>query len=330
VTSPITVRECRGLSEVGSPEAWDALRARGPASLCGSRGWLAAAFATTHERALPFLLAAEAATRLVGLLPLALHDRKTFPTLRFAGAPNNDLNDVLVLSGYERGATIAIVDALAGVAHRGWTLCLDDVDPDGQLAAAPDAGVLEWVRGEPAPTVDLRGDWTSAASGRRRRQWNRRLRRLRDHHVVEFQRIDGPAMVGKLPEFIRLREARRQATAREPDQPPIPFLEAVVHALAPTGTCAYMQMLVDGRPVASDLYLLDPPVATMWLRALDPEAQRYPCGHLLLRESAAAFAAEGFESLDLGRGDEPYKFVFGAERRSLLRARLRWNAAEAA
>ena len=132
-------------------------------------------------------------------------------------------------------------------------------------------------------------------------------------------------MLDELPRFVTLREARRQATRREPDQPPTAFFAAVVRELAPIKACAFMEMLVDGSPVASDLYLLDRPSALMWLRALDPDFQSYPCGHLLLRATAEAFASEGYESLDLGRGDEPYKFVFGAEPRELLRARLRWD-----
>jgi CelD/BcsL family acetyltransferase involved in cellulose biosynthesis len=325
--SQITVRECRCLSEVGPASKWEALRARGPASINGSRGWLTAAFATTHRSTVPVLFAAELRGQLVGLLPLALHDPDLFPTLRFAGAPHNDLNDVLVLPGCEREASAAIVESLAEVEERGWSLCLDDVDPGGHFAGVRNGSVLEWAPGGRAPVVDLGGPWAAAASGPRRRQWNRRLRRLRDHHSVHVRRLDGEAMVDALPRFAALRAARLRATGRAPDQPPRAFFEAVAQELAPAGACALMEMVVDGDAVASDLYLLDRPVALMWLRALDPGFRRFPCGHLLLRESAEALAADGYESLDLGRGDEPYKYVFGAEPRTLLRARLRWPAA---
>jgi CelD/BcsL family acetyltransferase involved in cellulose biosynthesis len=271
------------------------------------------------------LFAAEAEGRLVGLLPLALHEHRLFPTLRFAGAPHNDLNDVLVLPGYEREAPAAIVDVLAGVEERGWSLCLDDVDPGGQLAAIGGQRVLEWAPGGRAPVIDLRGPWEAAASGPRRRQWNRRLRRLRERHAVEIRRLDGEAIIDALPRFAALRAARLHATGRAPDQPPPAFFQAIARELAPAGACALVEMLVDGDAVASDLYLLNPPVALMWLRALDPGFQRFPCGHLLLRATAELLAADGYESLDLGRGDEPYKYVFGAEPRTLLRARLRWR-----
>jgi CelD/BcsL family acetyltransferase involved in cellulose biosynthesis len=83
-----------------------------------------------------------------------------------------------------------------------------------------------------------------------------------------------------------------------------------------------MEMVVDETVVARDLYLVDGSVAMLWLRALDMRWLRHSCGNLLLRASVERLAACGYETLDLGRGDESYKCCFGAERRVLLRARL--------
>lgn len=48
-----------------------------------------------------------------------------------------------------------------------------------------------------------------------------------------------------------------------------------------------------------------------------PDVTRYGPSHLLLAEIAAAAVAEGVRIIELGRGDEPYKFDLGAERRYL-------------
>ena len=318
----ISVSELVRLDAVPSV-AWDTLTARPPASINGSRRWVAAAFALAHPAAVPLLLAATAKERLVALLPLALHEPDTAPTLRVAGSPHNDLSDVLHLPGHGRAAADAMLAALTDVRRRGWAVELDAIDPDGVLAAADEPrDRLRWSPGEPAPRVDLRSTWRSAASSRRRQQWNRRLRRLRERHHVEFRRGDKEEVLAGLADFVAMRAARLRATGRSDGLPPEPFLVDVVRRLAGTGSCAFMELLVDGRPAARDLYLLERPVATMWLRALDPSWRRYPCGHLLLRASAEAFAADGFDVLDLGTGDEPYKYVFGAERRVLLRACL--------
>jgi CelD/BcsL family acetyltransferase involved in cellulose biosynthesis len=319
---PLNVRECSRLSDIGTLQAWEALRAQPPASLFGSQAWLTAAFGAAHPDAVPFVLVVETGGQLVALLPLALHDTETMPTLRFAGAPHNDLTDLLVLPGYEEAAGLTVLDALDALARRGWSLTLEDIDPQGVLAAVDrDRQVLNWEPSEYAPTVDLHGGWRLAPSRRRTKQWDRALRRLRARHAIEFRRVNGTDLLRDLPNFLRLREARRLVTGRPPDLPPTPFLEAAVRGLAPTGRCALMEMLIDGCPVAMDLYQIERPVAMLWLRGLDPQWQQFPCGHVLLRASMEALIAERYDILDFGRGDEDYKFFFGADRRMLLTAR---------
>jgi CelD/BcsL family acetyltransferase involved in cellulose biosynthesis len=139
---------------------------------------------------------------------------------------------------------------------------------------------------------------------------------------VESRWLEGADVVRALPEFLRVREARLRAKGRPLDGMPISLIDAVVPRLAAAGSCAFADLRIDGRMVARDLYLLDPPVALLWLRALDIGWRRVPCGHLLLRSTAQELAADGYDVLDLGTGDEPYKFVFGAQRRALLRASL--------
>ncbi|MGN6254377.1 MAG: GNAT family N-acetyltransferase [Solirubrobacterales bacterium] len=314
------------------PAAWDALTARPPASLCGSREWAAAAFAAAHSEAKPMLVVVEQGDQLLGLLSLAVHEREDGErVIRFAGAPHNDMTDLMVLPGSSSDVAAAALMALQDLHEEGYSLRLDALDPDGALAAAgPPVQELEWQVDEPAPIVDLKGSWSMGASRRRRKQWERKLRRLTEAHAVEFQMVDGPRMLDELALFGQLREARRLATSREPDLPPVPFFETVVRKLCRSEACAFFEMVVDGVPVARDLYLLDSPVAMMWLRALDPAWQQAPCGHLLLRETAEILAAAGYQALDLGRGAETYKFFFGARERRLLSAHTAAKASSAA
>ena len=315
-------------SESIDPVAWDALTARPPASLCCSRDWAAAAFEAAHPEAEPMLVAVERGERLVGLLSLAVHEREGGErVIGFAGAPHNDMTDLLVLPDSSRDVAAVALTALQRLHEEGYSLQLDTLDPDGALAAAgPPVQALEWRVDESAPVVDLNGSWSAAASHRRRKQWERKLRRLTEAHAVEFRVIDGPRMEEELRLFGRLREARRLATGREPDLPPVPFYEAVVRRFCRSGNCAFFEMIVDGVPVARDLYLLDLPVAMMWLRSLDPAWQQSPCGHLLLRETAEMLTAADYETLDLGRGAEVYKFFFAAKERRLVSARTSTRA----
>jgi CelD/BcsL family acetyltransferase involved in cellulose biosynthesis len=320
VTVPrrLRVRVHRRIDDVPAC-AWDALAARPPATANGSRAWVAAAFATSDRDRTPCLLAVEGDDGgLLALLPLAV-DPGSRPVARLVGTPHNDLNDVLVRPGRGHAAK-AIVDELRAMAERGYAVDLDGLDPDGALAAADVDRVLDWSPGECAPVVDLHGPWATAASAQRRAQWNRALRRLRRGHRVELRWTTGVRLASRLPAFLRMREARLRDKGHPLDLPPVALIEQVVPELAGRGRCALAELAVDGRAVAQDLYLLDRPVALLWLRALDGAWRRFHCGHLLLRAAADSLAADRYDVLDLGWGAERYKFFFGAEPRRLLRA----------
>jgi CelD/BcsL family acetyltransferase involved in cellulose biosynthesis len=300
--------------------AWAALTARSPASLIGSPSWVEAAFASTHRGMTPLLLAAETDQFLTGLLPLAVDESGPISAACLVGAPYNDLSDILTLPDHEAEAATAILEAVRSLIAQGLTVTLHSVDPDGVLASVDArSAVFEWSPERSAPTVPLDRELEAVVSSRRRRTWGNRLRRLEKGHDVEFRAIEGPPAHTALPGFERLRELRRLATGRPPERPPVMLVDEAVKRLASQGAAVLMDMLIDGVPVAQDLYLVDPPVALMWLRGLDPAWHAFPCGHLLLCWTARHLRSKGYEVLDMGRGDEAYKFIFGASRRVLLR-----------
>lgn len=316
----LEVRVHASLAEI-DPREWDALTATPPASINVSRDWVAAALATVDRDADPFLIAVRAGGRLLGLLPLVERTANERPVLRFAGAPHNDMTDALVLPGREPEAAAALLESLCSLAAER-SLDLDQLDPSGALAGADrERPRLAWSHAADAPVVDLRSAWECAASPRRRRRWEGELRSLRRDCRVAFRWLERDDALAALPGFERRRELRLREKQRPLDQPPLPLLEAAVGRLAPAGRCAFAELLLDGEPVASDLYMLDRPVAMAWLRALHPDRPKASCGHLLMRETARDLAARGYTALDLGRGEEPYKFLFGARSRRLLRAR---------
>jgi CelD/BcsL family acetyltransferase involved in cellulose biosynthesis len=314
----VRLRVCHSLAEIGPAERWNALRARAPASITASRPWLSAAAATTDRHARPHLLTVQDDERLLGLLALTVKQHDDGAHVQFAGCPNNDLSDLLAEPGHEAIVGDLIVAELARIVARGWSISLTSVDPDGLLyRTASRTGLLSWTSDDCAPIVDLRGPWREAASRARRAQWDRRMRALSKAGPVELRRLEGDPLRDQLATFLRLRAARRAVKGHQ-DLPPTAFLTHAVNELAPDGRCILMELRVNGDPVASDLYLIEQSVALMWLRGLDPSWQRFSCGHLLLRASAEAFERKGFDTLDLGRGDEPYKAYFGAQKRVLL------------
>jgi CelD/BcsL family acetyltransferase involved in cellulose biosynthesis len=302
--------------------AWAALTARSPASVTGSRAWFEAALATVDRATEPHLLAVRANDRVVALLTLVL-DRRQEPKLRFAGAPFNDLTDLMVLPGYEAAAAAAVIEALREISTRGWSIELEDLDPAGALVAGDREQVLlQWERSLVAPTLLLEEEHDARVSPRLRRRWDRALERLNSEYCVEVRFVTGPVMLEDFVEFVRVRDIRLRAKGHNLRDPPPELLEATVQRLAPLERCAFMELHIGGVVVARDLYLLGGSVAMLWLRALDMGWLRYSCGHLLLRASAERLALEGFDTIDFGRGAEQYKFAFGAQERVLLTARV--------
>lgn len=301
---------------------WAALSARPPASLSGSRPWVEAAFGAQHPNAEPLLVAIESDLGMVALLPLAVHQSEGTSTARVAAAPRNDLADLLVLPGHALEVGPMVMSALCEITSRGVTIDLENIDPAGALAAADAHLDLAWTPCEVAPVIDLRSSGSRAPiSLRHRRRWTGMLSTLWRGQQVEFRRITGVDVVSRFPEFMRLRETRLRSVGRTIDRLRDRSIQAMLTALANRGNVQILQMVVNASVAAADLYLVEQPVAMLRLRALDPTMSRFECGHLLLRAAIDTFAGEGYETLDLGRGAEAYKFLFGAHERVLLRAK---------
>ncbi|MGH4009705.1 MAG: GNAT family N-acetyltransferase, partial [Pseudonocardiaceae bacterium] len=60
----------------------------------------------------------------------------------------------------------------------------------------------------------------------------------------------------------------------------------------------------------------------LYMSTYQPSAARYSPSYLLLAQAAQMAVAEGVRVLELGRGDEPYKFSLGAQSRHLRNVAL--------
>ena len=78
-----------------------------------------------------------------------------------------------------------------------------------------------------------------------------------------------------------------------------------------------MRLLLEGEPVAQALYFRTARSDLLYMSTYDPAMARYSPSHLLLAEAAQCAIANGVGVIELGRGDEPYKFALGAEPRHL-------------
>jgi CelD/BcsL family acetyltransferase involved in cellulose biosynthesis len=210
---------------------------------------------------------------------------------------------------------------------------LPDVRPGGQLARTALAR-----RGCPAPVVRLNDpDEEFGALGclpgwsRKQRRTLRSARRgLEESGTLTVQRLaDQATLAATLPAFARLRLASWAARGRLCELPMMDrhpafpeFLAEAGSSLAAESRCLLIRLNLDGEPLAQALFFRSAGVDLLYMSTYQPAAARYSPSHLLLAEAAQLAVADGVRVLELGRGDEPYKFALGAQPRYLRNVAL--------
>jgi len=83
--------------------------------------------------------------------------------------------------------------------------------------------------------------------------------------------------------------------------------------LATEGRCLLACLRLDEEPIAQALYFRSPGADLLYMSTYQPTMAQYSPSHVLLSEAVLVAVAEGVRTLELGRGDEEYKFARGVE-----------------
>ena len=221
----------------------------------------------------------------------------------------------------------ALVRSVPRVVESGKTV-LTDVRPGGPLtwAAISRAGC-------PAPVMHLNdADPEFGALGcipgwsreRRRALRSARLRLKKAGRVTAQRLVDQVSIAATLADFARRRLASWAARGRLCELPAMDrhprlpeFLTDAGGSLAAEGRCLLAGLNLDGEPLAQALFFRSPGADLLYMSTYQPAAARYSPSHLLLAEAARMALTGGVRVIELGRGDEPYKFALGAQTRYL-------------
>jgi CelD/BcsL family acetyltransferase involved in cellulose biosynthesis len=305
--------------------AWDSLVAGGASSIYTSPAWSLAAWRHFPDSGAPFLVVAFDGEVLVGALPLT----RAADGLTWAGSPLGDEHDARVHLGGSAGpVAAALADAVRDRSQLLTRVVLTDSRTNGALSAALPAG-----RGCPAPVLPLAspdGEFGPLASipgwSRDRRRALRTAReRLTGLGDVTIEYLMSPdRLAPALPQFVAARLNAWATRGRLDDLPAadrhsaLPgFLTDVACQLGKQGRCLLARLYCDGQPVAQSLFFRTSDAYLWYMSTFDPTMGRYSPSHLLLAEVAAHAVSEGIRLIELGRGDEPYKFDHGAVPRHL-------------
>jgi len=267
----------------------------------------------------------------IGLLPLYALEAGGRTVLRLVGGVEvSDYLDLIALRDREEEVWKAL---LPGLLELRWDLldlhCLPAASPSLQLlpALARAWGLAAEVeREERCPVVELPGSWEAylaRLSGKDRHELRRKLRRLEARQARTSLLTTPAAVAAVLDTFLGLHRKSKAGKARFMDARMERFFRAVTLAFARAGWLALWVLWVEERPAASLLCLDYGGGVSLYNSGFDPEAARLSPGVGLIAASIRDAIGRGRHRYDFLRGEEPYKYGFGAVSTDVFTVRLR-------
>ncbi|MBS0210501.1 MAG: GNAT family N-acetyltransferase [Planctomycetes bacterium] len=278
--------------------------------------------------------------QLLALAPLYLEQSpRQGRVLRWLGSGEvcTDYQTVLCRPGWEAKAAVAIADFLvarANVANdpSSWhQLSLEGVDAEdammcrlGQELAAREL----LVYGHPDLScwrIELPATWDeylNQVSTSHRKQLRKVLRRsIHSGRAVMRSASNVESLTAAWPMLLDLHHRRRASlgeTGCFAQSHVAAFHLEAAQLLAAEGRARLHWLEWDGRPVAIEYHLLGDGVTYAYQSGLEPAELRREPGRVLQAALIQLALAEGMRTLDLMRGDEPYKAHWRAQPRAAL------------
>ena len=281
--------------------------------------------AREHDRAEPVTLAV--GDPPVGIAALA---RDADGTLRFAGGEFTDEQDVVAPAGEERSVAAAVARWIASEAPP--RVRLEFVPEDAPtlevMASALGARGYRAVRSRliASPRLGLPGDFDTFVQRlgkKERHELRRKIRRLENATEATFRWLSGSGTDaergGALDRFFALHRLSRGAKAdfMTPDMER--FFRDIADALAPLGRLRLGVLRAHDEDAAVLFAFAYRGTLALYNAAYDPALASLSIGIVSHAWAIREAIAEGFDTYDLLRGDEPYKYDLGGKDRWLGR-----------
>ena len=274
-------------------------------------------------------LALRSEGKLVGLAPLHVYTPPETGerTLLLLGTGISDYLDVLTAPAWEARVLARLFRHLDEHADRWDVIDFQQVRSVSPLRVAPvPAG---WARDagpqDVCPHVELGG-----GEGGSKPRWRKRLgydRRRGDRMGrLELERATPESFPDLFQAFLRLHGARWSAVGQPgvvEAEPLRRFHEEAARGLVARGVLRLYGLRLGERYLAAYYGFLCGATAYYYLGGFDPEYRSLGLGALIVGHAMEQAAAEGARTFDFLRGQEPYKYEWGAKDRPNYRVRLR-------
>ena len=294
-------------------EAWDTAAAGNPhCTVFQSAGWYRSWLSTeAGARAAPLVLRARAAGGRAVALALQLDERSRSVTpLSWPWADYHELVGPL-----DERAAGALALALRRLVDEGFRVVLDDVVPGGGLASvAVRAGFARRAANRTA-AIDL-CDAEAVARIVRRAEHETKVRRLGRRGELRLSHRTTPeSRRTALERMVAMHDSRGELPQdRGLFDPSVrrALLKAVAAEDSTSCPLVVSELTLDGRLLASYAGFVRGHWYGGYWTTFDGAYRRWSPGQLLLRAMVADFSAGGMQTIDLLRGDEPYKARFAS------------------
>jgi CelD/BcsL family acetyltransferase involved in cellulose biosynthesis len=308
------------LADVEAPvrlrDEWRALWETDPTATMFQRPEFLLTWIAEFEGPPPVLVLARRDEQLAGLAAF----RVDAGVLRFLG--DHEITDYLAPVGSDREAVAAtLLEGMAAL--EGWRsaelhcLAVDTGWPGAITDAAKGAGwIAEEQRQDVCPRVSLEGGFDAYLErlpGKLRHEMLRKERRLAREAGAYTVRLSTAATLdADLELFFAMHRSSEGAKGKFLHQGMAGFFTRLAHSFEQLGALRLSWLEVGDSTLAAVLSFADRDGWRVYNSAFDHSRRALAPGMVLMSETIRLAAREGALTLDLLRGDEPYKYRFGA------------------
>jgi CelD/BcsL family acetyltransferase involved in cellulose biosynthesis len=232
------------------------------------------------------------------------------------GVSLSDYLDVLIDPDWEEAVATAVVQAASALPWREWSL--EDFAAGACAMRLPvPPGTSETASPHhPAPVIPLSGgdDLCGCVPARRRRQLRRAIAAAERLGEISIeQKEDVPQQF--LDELFRLHGSRWAGQGVLNGEDVLRFHRLALPRLVARGLARCWLMSIDGKPVGAYYGLGDRHRTYAYIGGFDPDYSEVSPGSILVGHAIGQALREGAREFHFLRGDEAYKFSWGAKER---------------
>ncbi len=255
--------------------------------------------------------------------------------LRLTGGEDlSDYLDIIAADGEHLAAWRAVLSALHEPGAADWReISLRGIPEDSPtipaLAELTEGAALV-SQEEVCPVIALPCSWEEYAATlhpRDERDLRRKMRKAGMEEGLAYERTaSADALDGDLGDFMALHALSQPEKANFWNPARKSFFRDVCRAMRALGYLDLTVMRADGHPVASNLAFDYRERIYLYNSGFDPVERELSAGVLLLAHQIGEAIRAGRSSFDMLRGDEAYKYRFGARDERVMRVRIERSA----